>query len=71
MAVEDHRESRLNAKNPVLLFYGNASERWVRHVWERLQGARVGGQWCGGAPSGGLGALAGCRPRIIVDVGDC
>eukprot|EP00966_Prymnesium_polylepis_P262757 6069093-Prymnesium_polylepis.1 len=52
-------------------FLRDASERWVRQVRDRLQGARVGGQWCSGAPSGGLGASAGCRPRVIVDVGDC
>ena len=40
-------------------------------MWERLQGARVGGLWCGGSPSGGLGASAGCRPGSPVDVGDC
>ena len=40
-------------------------------MWERLQGARVGGLWCGGSPSGGLGASAGCRPRSSVGVGDC
>ena len=39
-------------------------------MWERLQGARVGGLWCGCSPSGGLGASAGCRPRSSVGVGD-